>query len=154
MNRSIGLIGLCLALSMIFSTPSSAFAADAPALSATASEAEKEKIRAIVKEVMREYAASLGDKQGRGAAKGIMRNRGRATAISCAATARRISAISSMASIRAPRWSPVPIRVCIPTPWTPARTAICSWCAISATRSVPTKARWNTACTICIRRCC
>jgi carbonic anhydrase len=72
MNRSIGLIGLCLALSMIFSTPSSAFAADAPALSATASEAEKEKIRLIVKEVMREYAASLSDKQGHGAAKGIV----------------------------------------------------------------------------------
>jgi uncharacterized protein YpuA (DUF1002 family) len=39
----------------------------------TASEAEKDKIRAIVKEVMREYAASLSDKKTPEGAREIMR---------------------------------------------------------------------------------
>ena len=61
MKRSIGLAGL--ALTVIFSMASTAFAADVPA----ANDAEKEKIRLIVREVLREYAATLGDKQGHGA---------------------------------------------------------------------------------------
>ncbi len=61
MKRSIGLAGLASAV--IFTMASTAFAADVPA----ASDAEKEKIRLIVREVLREYAATLGDKQGQGA---------------------------------------------------------------------------------------
>ncbi len=67
MKRSIWLVGLWLAISTAFPT-FSALAADAPAVS----DAEKEKIRLIVKEVLREYAASLNDKQGHGGAKDIV----------------------------------------------------------------------------------
>lgn len=48
----------------------SAFAADLPPMS----DAEKEKIRLIVKEVIREYAATLNEKQGHGAANDIVRD--------------------------------------------------------------------------------
>lgn len=61
MKRSIGLAGLASAV--IFTMASTAFAADSPAVN----DAEKEKIRLIVREVLREYAATLGDKQGQGA---------------------------------------------------------------------------------------
>ncbi len=61
MKRSIGLAGLVF--SVFFSWASSAYAADAAAVN----DAEKEKIRLIVREVLREYAATLGDKQGAGA---------------------------------------------------------------------------------------
>lgn len=49
----------------------------APVLAADlagAGEADKERIRAIVKEVLREYAATLGDRQADPVAKGILRN--------------------------------------------------------------------------------
>lgn len=48
----------------------SAFAAELPPMN----DAEKEKIRLIVKEVIREYAATLNEKQGHGAANDIVRD--------------------------------------------------------------------------------
>ena len=75
MKRSVWLavLGCCLTFFTLQTASFRAFAADAATISSTASEAEKEKIRAIVKEVMREYAASLGDKQASGGAKDIVR---------------------------------------------------------------------------------
>jgi len=55
-------LGYCLAFSLLHAVSFAASATDAPALSASASELEKEKIRAIVKEVMREYAASQSER--------------------------------------------------------------------------------------------
>jgi carbonic anhydrase len=52
-----------------FVAVSSAFSADSPPVS----DAEKEKIRVIVKEVIREYAATLNDKQGHGGANDIVK---------------------------------------------------------------------------------
>ena len=69
----LAVLGYGLAFSTLQGASSAVFAADAPALSASASEAEKERIRAIVKEVMREYTASLGDKQTAPSAKDIVR---------------------------------------------------------------------------------
>ncbi len=63
MKRSIGLVALGMAMFV------SAVAAEPEA----ASEAEKDRIRAIVKEVMREYAASLSDKKTPEGAREIMR---------------------------------------------------------------------------------
>lgn len=48
--------------------------ASAPVLSAEAATGETERIRAIVKEVLREYAATLGDKQASPTAKDLMKN--------------------------------------------------------------------------------
>jgi carbonic anhydrase len=67
MKRSIWLGALGMAMFVSVS------ASDAATDTATISEAEKDKIRAIVKEVMREYAASLNDKKIPDGAKEIMR---------------------------------------------------------------------------------
>jgi carbonic anhydrase len=45
-----------------------------PVFAADAGDADKERIRTIVKEVLREYAATLGDRQANPATKAIMRN--------------------------------------------------------------------------------
>jgi len=67
MKRSIGLaVALCFLTSFVTAFPS--VAADPPPMS----DAEKEKIRAIVKEVIREYAATLNEKQGHGGANDIV----------------------------------------------------------------------------------
>lgn len=71
MKRSIWLGALVMA--MFVSVSASDAATDTAADTATMSEAEKDKIRAIVKEVMREYAASLNDKKAPDGAKEIMR---------------------------------------------------------------------------------
>jgi carbonic anhydrase len=63
MKRSIGLVALGMAM----------FVSVSAAEPVTTSEAEKDKIRAIVKEVMREYAASLSDKKTPEGAREIMR---------------------------------------------------------------------------------
>jgi len=67
MKRSIWLGALGMAMFVSIS------ASDAATDTATMSEAEKDKIRAIVKEVMLEYAASLNDKKAPDGAKEIMR---------------------------------------------------------------------------------
>ncbi len=74
MNRSfrLAVLGCCLAFPVLLSASTAVRAADAPALAA-ASEAEKDRIRAIVREVMREYAAGFGDKQGAAGAREIVR---------------------------------------------------------------------------------
>lgn len=71
MNQSVrsALLGVVFVLSGLVAV-SSAFAVDMSAMS----DAEKEKIRLIVKEVIREYAATLNEKQGHGAANDIVRD--------------------------------------------------------------------------------
>ncbi|MDP2832520.1 MAG: carbonic anhydrase [Pseudomonadota bacterium] len=63
----LALLGVVFVLSGLVAV-SPAFAVDMSAMS----DAEKEKIRLIVKEVIREYAASLNEKQGHGAANSIV----------------------------------------------------------------------------------
>ncbi|MDD5389062.1 MAG: carbonic anhydrase [Gallionellaceae bacterium] len=75
MNQSVrlALLGAVFMLSgfmAVFAVVAPALAADMPPMS----DAEKEKIRLIVKEVIREYAASLNEKQGHGAANDIVRD--------------------------------------------------------------------------------
>ncbi len=65
----LALLGVVFVLSGLVAV-SPAFAVDMSAMSA----AEKEKIRLIVKEVIREYAASLNEKQGHGAANEIVKD--------------------------------------------------------------------------------
>jgi len=69
MNQSVrrALLGGVFVLSG-FVAVSPSFAVDVPPMN----DAEKEKIRLIVKEVIREYAASLNEKQGHGGAKDIV----------------------------------------------------------------------------------
>lgn len=69
MNRSVWLAALGCGLAFFSLHPGAAWAAE----TALASEAEKEKIRAIVKEVMREYAVTLNDKQASAATKAMVR---------------------------------------------------------------------------------
>lgn len=75
MNRSFWLValGCCLAFSALLGTSVAARATEAPTLSPSASEAEKERIRAIVREVMREYAAGQSDRPTSSGAKDIVR---------------------------------------------------------------------------------
>lgn len=75
MNQSVRsvLLGAVFSLSgliAVFSGVPAAYAVDMSAMS----DAEKDKIRLIVKEVIREYAASLNEKQGHGAANDIVRD--------------------------------------------------------------------------------
>lgn len=75
MNRSIGQTVQGIVSMMCFCTAmscaaASVRAADLPPMG----EAEKERIRLVVKEVLREYAASLNEKQGPGAADGVVRD--------------------------------------------------------------------------------
>lgn len=58
-----------LALGLLCSTPA-AWSAEAP----VAGDAEQERIRLIVKQVLREYAATLNDRAGNAAARAIMKN--------------------------------------------------------------------------------
>lgn len=76
MNRSflLGALGCCLVFSTLLGISTAARATDAPTPAAGTSEAEKERIRAIVREVVREYAASLGDKQTAPEAREILRD--------------------------------------------------------------------------------
>jgi len=69
MKRSIWLAWVFSALTG-FAIAISSYAADLPPMS----DAEKEKIRLIVKEVFREYAAALNDKQGHGGANDIVKD--------------------------------------------------------------------------------
>lgn len=65
----LALLGVVFVLSGLIAV-SPAFAVDMSAMN----DAEKEKIRLIVKEVIREYAASLNEKQGHGAANEIVKD--------------------------------------------------------------------------------
>lgn len=67
MKPTVWLVGIWLAVSTAVTT----FSVRAADMSA-ASDAEREKIRLIVKEVLREYAATLNDKQGHDSAKEIV----------------------------------------------------------------------------------
>lgn len=69
MKRSVWPVLQFLALTAMIACAAPARAADLPPMS----DADKEKIRLIVKEVIREYAATLNEKQGHGAADEIVK---------------------------------------------------------------------------------
>ncbi len=69
----LAVLGYGLIFPTLHGMSTAVFAADEPALATSASEAEKERIRAIVKEIVREYTASLGDRQTTPGAKDIVR---------------------------------------------------------------------------------